>query len=56
MNRVLNLKKGDKCCVAVEKNSNVARYYNMSMENIDEWTFSGEVTTVSKKYITVNLN
>lgn len=28
----------------------------MSLENIDNWTYIGEVVTVSKKYITVKFN
>lgn len=53
MERVLNLKKGDKCCVAIIKGSNASRYKDMSLENIDNWTYEGEVTIISKKYITV---
>ena len=56
MERVLNLKKGDKCCVAIIKGSNASRYENMSLENIDNWTYDGEVVAVSKKYITVKFN
>lgn len=54
-NRVLNLKKGDKCIVAVEKGSNMARYYNkIEFNNIDEWTYEGIVTISNKNYITVD--
>ena len=56
MERILNLKKGDTCCVAIIKGSNASRYKNMSLENIDNWTYDGEVVTVSKKYITVRFN
>ena len=53
MERVLNLKKGDKCCVAIIKGSNASRYKDMSLENIDNWTYEAEVTIINKKYITV---
>ena len=53
MERVLNLKKGDKCCVAIIKGSNASKYKDMSLENIDNWTYEGEVISCGKKYITV---
>ena len=56
MDRVLNLKKGDKCIVAIEKCSNASRYVDMSLENIDNWTYEGTVVTVGRKYITVGFN
>lgn len=54
MKRVLNLKKGDKCIVAIEKNSNASRNKDMSLKNIENWTYEGEVISVGRKYITVN--
>lgn len=53
MDRVLNFKKGGKCIVAIEPFSNASRGQNMSLENIDKWTFEGEVITIGRKYITV---
>lgn len=53
MERILDLKKGDKCVVAIEEHSNASRHVDMSMENIDNWTYEGEVLLVTKKYITV---
>lgn len=51
--RKLQIKKGDKVIIAIIKDSNASRYINMELENIDSWTFEGNVITVSKKYITV---
>lgn len=56
MDRVLNFKKGDKCIVAIQQHSNAARRVNMNLSNINNWTYEGEVITVSKKYITVKFN
>lgn len=56
MSRVLNLKKGDHCIVAIEPCSNASRRVDMSVKNIDNWTFTGTVICVSKKYITVEFN
>lgn len=54
MERILNLKKGDKVVIAIEPTSNASRYVSMAVSNIENWTFNGTVTTVSKKYITVD--
>ena len=55
MDRKLNFKKGDKCIIAVEPGSNLARYFgNLTLDNIDEWTKEGEITSVGRKYITIN--
>ena len=55
MDRELNFKKGDKCIIAVEQGSNLARYFgNLTLDNIDEWTKEGEITSVGRKYITIN--
>lgn len=51
--RILNLKKGDKCIVAIEPMSNASRRVDMSLDNIDEWTYEGDVISVGRKYITV---
>lgn len=51
--RILDLKKDDECIVAVEERSNESRHRDMSIENIDNWTYKGIVTKVTKKYITV---
>lgn len=53
MERKLNLKKGDKCIVAIEENSNASRSMDMSLDNIEKWTYKGEVVSVGRKYITV---
>lgn len=53
MDRKLNLKKGDKCIVAIEENSNASRGMDMSLDNIDNWTYEGEVISSGSKYITV---
>lgn len=47
------MKKGDKCIVAILENSNRARHVNMSLENIERWTFECVVTKVGRKYISV---
>lgn len=54
--RKLDLKKGDKVVLTIERGSNASRRVNMSLENISEWTLTGEVITVGRKYITVKLN
>lgn len=54
MNRILNLKKGDPCIVAIEEGSNAARYKDMSIENIEKWTYNGEVISLGRKYVTVS--
>ena len=54
MERKLNLKKGDKCIVAIEPMSNAARRVDMSLNNIDNWTYEGEVVSIGRKYITVS--
>ncbi|MEG1310498.1 MAG: hypothetical protein RR942_06455 [Romboutsia sp.] len=53
MERKLNLKKGDKCIVAIMPRSNAARHVNMSLENINNWTCECEVISVGRKYIEV---
>ena len=53
MNRKLDLKVGQKVTVKIEPMSNASRYVDMSLENIDDWCFEGEVTKVTNKYITV---
>ena len=54
--RKLDLKKGDTVVLAIERGSNASRRVNMSLENISEWTLTGEVVIVGRKYITVKLN
>ena len=54
--RKLDLKKGDKVVLAIERGSNASRRVNMSLENISEWTRTGEVITVGRKYITVKMD
>ena len=56
MDRILHFKKGDTCIVAIEPCSNASRRTDMSINNIANWTYEGEVITVSKKYITVKFN
>lgn len=53
MDRKLNLKKGDKCIMAVVPMSNFSRGMDLSLKNIDNWTYEGEVVSVTKKYITI---
>lgn len=53
MNRKLNLKKGDKCIMAVVPMSNFSRGMDLSLRNIDNWTYEGEVVSITKKYITI---
>ena len=53
MSRNLKLTVGQKVVVKIEDNSNASRYVDMSLENIDNWCFEGEVTKVGRKYITV---
>lgn len=49
----MSYKKGDKVIVAIEKMSNASRHRDMSIKNIGEWTFEGEVIVSGKKYVTV---
>lgn len=56
MRRVLDFKKGDKCIVAIIQHSNASRHKDMSLNNIDKWTYKGEVITIGRKYITVKFN
>ncbi|MGL6184802.1 MAG: hypothetical protein ACRC1T_05425 [Clostridium chrysemydis] len=56
MDRKLNLKKGDKCIMAIVEMSNASRRVNMRLENIKEWTWEVEVVSVGRKYITVKRN
>ena len=56
MDRVLNFKKGDKCIVAIEEHSNASRHKDMSIDNINDWTYEGVVIASGKKYITVEFN
>lgn len=56
MDRVLNLKKGDKCIVAREWTGRTVSYGFTRLDNVEEWTWEVEVITVSKKYITVDFN
>jgi hypothetical protein len=53
MDRKLDLAVGQKVAVKIEEGSNASRYKNMSLENINEWCFDGEVTKVGRRYITV---
>lgn len=48
-------KKGDEVVVAIEERSNAARGKDLSLSNIDKWTYNGIVTSVGRKYITVKL-
>ena len=50
------VKKGDKVIVAIEKGSNEARRMDMSVANIDNWTYEGTVISSGSKYITVEFN
>lgn len=55
MDKKLSFKKGDKCIIAIEEGSNLARYLNnLTLENIDEWTKECEIISVGRKYITIN--
>lgn len=50
------LKIGDEVCVAIIKRSNAARGKDMSIGNIDNFTYKSVVTKVGRKYITVEFN
>ena len=52
--RKLDLKKGDKVIVAIIPQSNASRYKDMSIQNIDNWTYEANAVTVGRKYITTN--
>lgn len=57
MDRKLELKVGQEVAIRIESGSNVSRYLkSMTLENIDEWCFSGEVIKSGRKYITVKFN
>lgn len=53
MEKLLDLKKGDSIVVAIEPSSNASRWIDMSVSNINNWTFDGVVVSAGKKYITV---
>lgn len=53
MDRKFNLTVGQEVVVRIEEMSNASRGLDMSLENIDEWCFDGEVTKKGRKYITV---
>ena len=58
MSRNLNLKKGDKVVVAFRKRSLITRVtsMDMSIENIDSWTYEGVVKSVGERFIVVTFN
>jgi hypothetical protein len=56
MSRKLDFKVGQKVAVKIITGSNASRHINMSLNNIDEWCFDGEVTKVGRKYITAKFN
>lgn len=58
MSRNLNLKKGDKVVVAFRKRSLITRVtsMDMSIENIDNWTYEGIVKSVGERFIVVTFN
>lgn len=51
--RKLKIKKGDVVIAAIIEGSNKSRGINMSMENINEWTFKVEVISATSRYVTV---
>ena len=51
--RKLNLKKGDIVILAIEEYSNLSRGMDLSLDNIDNWTFKAEVISAGRKYVTV---
>lgn len=53
MSRNLNLKKGDKCIMAVRQKSTFASRLNIRLDNIDKWTWEVEVVSIGRKYVTV---
>ena len=53
MDRKLNLQVGQPVAIKIEEMSNASRRVDMSLENIDEWCFDGEITKIGRKYITV---
>lgn len=58
MSRNLNLKKGDKVVVAFRKRSLITRVtsMDMSIENIDNWTYEGIVKSVGERFVVVTFN
>lgn len=53
MDRKLNLKKGDKCIMAMTSSNYMSRNIQMSLDNVKAWTTEVEVVSVGRKYITV---
>lgn len=55
MSRVLNLKLGQEVAVRIKDFSNARQRLGrrLTLENIDDWCFTGVVTKITKKYITV---
>ena len=53
MERVLNFKKGDRCIIS-DCGVNIGRrkgYKTRTLENLEEWTTEGIITSVGRKYI-----
>jgi hypothetical protein len=55
MNRKFDLKVNQVVFVKIEKGSNAARRMDMTLDNIDEWCFSGIVSKVGKKYMAIDI-
>ena len=53
MDRKLNLKKGDKCIMAMTSSNFRSRNIKMTLDNIKEWTIECEVISIGRRYVTV---
>jgi len=56
MDRKLDLKVGQEVVVRIIVGSNASRREKMTLDNIDNWCFAGEVTKIGRKYITAKFN
>lgn len=53
MDRKLELKVGQKVVIKIIEGSNISRNKDMSLENIDNWCYDGEVIKIGRRYITI---
>jgi len=56
MARKLDLKVDQKVIVKIIDGSYYSKNKDMSLKNINEWCYDGEVTKIGRKYITVKWN
>lgn len=52
----MNLKVGQEVIVAIEPTSNASIRVDMSIDNIENWTYKGIIEKVGRKYVTVKIS